>query len=66
MSLQSLQSLQSFGSLSFYNIKSPPLISTEAPVIYPAASEARKQIRSATSTASPKRRTGKVRAMAAS
>ena len=41
-----------------YIIKSPPLMSSDAPVMYPAASEAAKQIRSATSRAVPRRGTG--------
>jgi hypothetical protein len=39
-------------------IKSPPLMSREVPVMYPAASEAAKQIKSATSSAVPRRGTG--------
>src|SRR5207302_6581738 len=41
-----------------YIMRSPPLISSDAPVMYPAASEAAKQIRSATSSAVPRRGTG--------
>jgi len=41
-----------------YIIRSPPLMSKLAPVMYPAASDAAKQIRSATSRAVPRRGTG--------
>jgi tartrate dehydrogenase/decarboxylase / D-malate dehydrogenase len=39
-------------------IRSPPLMSSDAPVMYPACSEAMKQMRSATSDAVPRRGTG--------
>ena len=43
---------------SHYIIRSPPLMSNAAPVMYPAASDAAKQMRSATSRAVPRRGTG--------
>ena len=46
------ESIESLG-IRRHSIKSPPLISKDAPVMYPAASEATKQIRSATSSAVP-------------
>ena len=41
-----------------YIMRSPPLMSSDAPVMYPALSDAAKQIKSATSSAVPRRGTG--------
>ena len=52
VALESWAGTESLG-IRRHSIKSPPLISKDAPVMYPAASEATKQIRSATSSAVP-------------
>ena len=52
------ENARAFFHVGDHIIRSPPLMSNDAPVMYPASSDAAKQIKSATSSGVPRRGTG--------